>query len=26
LPPDATPRASVGDRVHATESILAELN
>jgi len=26
LPPDATPRASIGDRVHATESILAELN
>ena len=25
LPPDATPRAAVGDVVHATESILAEL-
>jgi phosphatidylserine decarboxylase len=26
LPPNATPRASVGDRVHATESILAQLD
>ncbi|HEY2817419.1 MAG TPA: phosphatidylserine decarboxylase [Casimicrobiaceae bacterium] len=26
LPPNAAPRAAVGDRVHATESILAELN
>jgi hypothetical protein len=25
LPPTATPRASVGDVVYATESILAEL-
>jgi phosphatidylserine decarboxylase len=25
LPPDAIPRASVGDRVYATESIVAEL-
>jgi len=26
LPPNAAPRAAVGDRVYATESILAELN
>ena len=26
LPPNATPRAAVGDRVYATESILAELH
>jgi phosphatidylserine decarboxylase len=26
LPPNATPRASVGDRVHATESILAQFD